>query len=71
MATKTTFSEFVHKLQLLNPEANVMFSSKSNNVVWSEVPAGELVLPPCIEAVPEMSILNFPGGQVQVKNFGE
>jgi len=66
-----SFSDLAHKLQLLNPEANIGYSSKTDKIIWSEVPADQLVLPPNIGSVEGNSILILGGNNIQVKLHGE
>lgn len=43
------FNTVTHKLQLLNPFANIGVSSRSTSVIWSNTEAEELVLPPMLK----------------------
>ena len=75
MTQEKIFSEVTRKIKLLNPEANIGISSKSTEVIWSEVPADQLVLPPNTdykgETADKQGILKYAGHCILVIAYGE
>ncbi len=74
MTQEKIFSEVTRKIKLLNPEANIGISSKSTEVIWSEVPADQLVLPPNTdykgETADKQGILKYAGHCILVRAYG-
>ena len=72
--TRKEFSEWVAQLRYLNPLANIGTNNNTTRVIWSEVEAKELTLPPmtkyCGDTADHQGILKYSGYTILVRQYG-
>ncbi len=61
----------INKMKLLNPLVHIGISTKNQKVIWVDVRARELVLPPGLEHAEDGINLKYRNIVIEVRQWGE